>query len=68
LAEGSRAHRTSNAFLIEYKEEKNERFSPVLGYSELFRSGASGLPGMGVQRGQSLLVYQRDHLPRKTSD
>jgi hypothetical protein len=67
MAEGSRTHRTSDAFLAEYEERKSERCSAVLGYSELFRTSSSMLSGMGIQCGQSLLVYQRDHLLRKAS-
>jgi hypothetical protein len=67
MAKGPCAHRASNALLTNVAEEKGKGYPALLGGPELFDGKTPGLPGVGVGRRQSLLVYQWDHLRGKTS-
>jgi len=40
----------------------------LLGNAEVFPGNAPRLSRLGIQRGQPLLVYQRDHLSGKIED
>jgi len=48
------------------EERERKKYAFLLGYSGLLLPNAAGLPGLGVPCRKSLLVHQRDDLPRKT--
>jgi hypothetical protein len=67
VAKGPCAHRASGVLLTLHAEEKGEGYPALLGGPKLFDGKTPRLPGVGIGRRQSLLVYQWDHLRGKTT-
>jgi hypothetical protein len=62
LEENSNPHRTSGPLSFGHEEIAFQKGSTLLGDTKMFGGDKAKLPGLGISRRTSLLVYQWDNL------
>jgi hypothetical protein len=65
MAKGACPYRTPGPLLAIQPAAGDPQIPSLLGYSGLLIGTSGSLPGVGIQSGPVVLVYQRDDLPGK---